>query len=179
MSSSPGFTVRAAEQSDIPALVQLLEAYMRETFKVSWQGSAEALHRDGFGREFETYVAVTGDGQVIGFAAWTKSYDLHHCLTGGNILDLYVVPASRGRGVAPALVCTVAAEILQRGGTYVKGQAVDNRAVQRLYARFAMCFPGADCTVGGRALRRLAELAGHAPRVAARSLPEKPWNYEP
>jgi len=52
--------VRAAEQSDIPALVQLLEAYMRETCKVSWQGSAEALHRDGFGREFETYVAVTG-----------------------------------------------------------------------------------------------------------------------
>ena len=51
-------------------------------------GSAEALHRDGFGREFETYVAVMGDGQVIGFAAWTKSYDLHHCLTGGNILDL-------------------------------------------------------------------------------------------
>ena len=50
---------------------------------------------------------------------------------------------------------------------------------QRLYARFAMCFPGADCIVGGRAFRRLAELAGYAPRVAARSLPEKRWNYEP
>ena len=42
MSSSPGFTVRTAEQSEIPALVQLLEAYMPETFKVSWRGSAEA-----------------------------------------------------------------------------------------------------------------------------------------
>jgi ribosomal protein S18 acetylase RimI-like enzyme len=96
-----------------------------------------------------------------------------------EILDLYVSPASRGRGVAPALVCTVAAEILRRGGTYVKGQAVNNRAAQRLYARFAMCFPGADCIVGGRAFRQLAALAGHSARVAARSLPEKSWNYEP
>jgi GNAT superfamily N-acetyltransferase len=171
--------VRAADQSDISTLVQLLEAYMRETFKVSWRGSAEALRRDGFGREFETHVAATGDGRVIGFAAWTKSYDLHHCLMGGYILDLYVTPAFRGRGVAPALVCMVAAEILQRGGTYVKGQAVDNRAVQRLYARFAMGFPGADYVVGGRAFRRLAELAGRSARVTARSLPEKSWNYEP
>jgi len=87
--------VRATEQSDIPALVQLLETYMLETFKVLWRGSAEALRRDGFGREFEIHVAVTDDGHVIGFVAWTKSYDLHHCLTGGDILDLYVAPASR------------------------------------------------------------------------------------
>jgi GNAT superfamily N-acetyltransferase len=171
--------VRAAKQSDVPALAQLLEAYMRETFKVSWRGSAEALRRDGFGREFETHVAVTGDGRVIGFAAWTKSYDLHHCLAGGYILDLYITPASRGRGVAHALVCMVAAEIRQRGGTYVKGQGVDSRAVQRLYARFAMCFPGADYVVGGRAFRRLAELEGCSARVAVRSLPKKSWNYEP
>jgi hypothetical protein len=92
---------------------------------------------------------------------------------------ILVVPASRGRGVAPALVCTVAAEILQRGRTYVKGQAGDNRTVQRLYARFAMGFPGADYIVGGRAFRRLAELAGRSARVVARSLPEKSWNYEP
>jgi len=71
VSSSPGFTVRAADQSDVPALVQLLEVYMRETFKAPWHGSAEALRRDGFGREFETHVAVTGDGCVMGIVAWT------------------------------------------------------------------------------------------------------------
>ena len=125
MSRSPQCTVRAAEQRDVPTLVQLLEAYMHETFKVAWRGSAEALRRDGFGQEFECQVAVTSDGRVIGFVAWTKSYDLHHCMTGGSILDLYVLPESRGRGVAPALVCAVAAEIRRRGGTYVKGQAVN------------------------------------------------------
>jgi ribosomal protein S18 acetylase RimI-like enzyme len=150
---SPRFTTRLAEPRDVPALVQLLEAYMRETFKVPCRGSAEALRRDGFGREFEIQVGMTASERVIGFMAWRKSYDLHHCLTGGDILDLYVSPEYRGRGVAPALICAVAAEILRRGGTYVKGQAVENRAVQRLYARFAMCFPGADCAVGGRAFR--------------------------
>ena len=179
MSRSPQCTVRATDQRDVPTLVQLLEAYMHETFKVAWRGSAEALHRDGFGQEFECQVAVTSDGRVIGFVAWTKSYDLHHCMTGGSILDLYVLPESRGRGVAPALVCAVAAEIRRRGGTYVKGQAVNNRAVQRLYDRFAMGFPGADYIVGGRAFRRLAELAGFPARVAVQSLPEKSWNYEP
>ena len=97
---------------------------------------------------------------------------------GWFLLDLYVLPESRGRGVAPALVCAVAAEIRRRGGTYVKGQAVNNRAVQRLYDRFAMGFPGADYIVGGRAFRRLAELAGFPARVAVQSLPEKSWNYE-
>jgi len=87
--------------------------------------------------------------------------------------------AGVGRGVAPALVYTVAAEILRRGGTYVKGQAVDNRAVQRLYARFAISFPGAEYVVGGRAFRRLAELAGRSASIAVRSLPEKSWNHEP
>jgi GNAT superfamily N-acetyltransferase len=160
-------------------LVQLLEAYMRETFKAPWHGSAEAVCRDGFGREFELHIATSGGEHVMGFLAWKKSYDLHHCLTGGEILDLYVSPDYRSRGVAPVLVCAVAAEILRRGDASVKGQAVENRVVQRLYARFAMCFPGADCIVGGRAFRHLAELAGRPTRVVARSLPEKSWNYEP
>ena len=179
MLSRPRFTTRPAEPRDVPALVALLEAYMRETFKVPWRGSAEALRRDGFGRECEIQVAMTGGGQVMGFMAWRKPYDLHHCLTGGEILDLYVSPECRGRGVAPALVCAVAAEILRRGGTYVQGQAVEHRTAQRLYARLAMCFPGADCAVGGRAFRRLAELAGRSARVVAQFLPEKSRNYEP
>jgi len=57
--SSARFTARPAEPRDVPVLVQLLEAYMRETFKAPWHGSAEALRRDGFGREFEMHIATT------------------------------------------------------------------------------------------------------------------------
>jgi GNAT superfamily N-acetyltransferase len=125
------------------------------------------------------HVAMTDGEHMLGFLAWKKSYDLHPCLTGGEILDLYVSPDDRGRGVAPVLVCAAAAEMLRRGGVYVKGQAVEHRVVQRLDARCAMDVPGADCLVGGRAFRRLAELAGRAARVVARSLPETSWNDDP
>jgi GNAT superfamily N-acetyltransferase len=117
--SSHRFTAQPAAARDVPVLVQLLEAYMRETFKAPWHGSAEALRHDGFGREFEMHVAMTDGEHVMGFLAWKKSYDLHHCLRGGEILDLYVSPDYRSRGVAPVLVCAVAAEILRRGGAYV------------------------------------------------------------
>jgi ribosomal protein S18 acetylase RimI-like enzyme len=140
---------------------------MRETFKAPWHGEAETLRRDGVGRACEMHVAMTDGEHMLGFLAWKKSYDLHHCHTGGEILDLYVSPDDRGRGVAPVLVCAAAAEMRRRGGVYVKGQAVEHRVVQRLYARFAMDVPGADCLVRGRAFRRLAELAGRSARVVA------------
>ncbi len=175
----PAFTVRTFEPGDIPALVELLAAYMQETFGAPWKGTVEALNRDGLGTEFETEVAVSSDGYVIGFASWHKAYDLHHCITGGEIMDMYVTPANRGYGVAPALVYAVSARVFAQGGKYLRGKAVENRMVQRLYERLAVCFPGADCIVGGRAFRRLAELIGQSPKSATRRLPDKSWNYEP
>ena len=67
--SSSRFTARPAEPRDVPALVQLLEVSMRETFKAPWCGSAAALRRDGFGRKCEMQVAMTGDEHVMGFLA--------------------------------------------------------------------------------------------------------------
>jgi len=171
--------VRPAREADVPALVELFHAYMRETFKAPWRGSAEALRRDGLGREFSTHVAVGADGGIVGLVAWTRSYDVHHCVAGGYLLDLYVVPEARGRGVAAALACSAAAGIRRAGGAFVKGQAVEERSAQRLYSRIAMRFDGADCIVGGRAFRRLAELAGRPAREVALFLPERSWNHEP
>ncbi|HEX7240820.1 MAG TPA: GNAT family N-acetyltransferase [Longimicrobiaceae bacterium] len=177
-SDSPLTEIRPAEASDAPALARLMEAYMRETYRDSWHGSAEALLRDGFGREFEVHVARTREGRVVGLVAWRRAYDLHHCVAGAEIFDMYVVPEFRTRSLGPALVCAVAAEVRRRGGAFIRGQAVDDPAVRRLYGRVAVCSPGVECTIGGRALRRLADLAGSPARTLARSLPEKSWNYE-
>jgi GNAT superfamily N-acetyltransferase len=174
---SPPFSVRAAEPGDVPALVALLEAYMRETYGDTWHGSAQALERDAFGRACRMAVA-TRDGRLTGFVAWASSYDLHHCIHGCDVLDLYVAPDARGRGVAVALLCFAAAEVRAEGGAYMRGGAVDTGSGARLYGRFGMCGAGTNCTVGGRAFRRLAELAGRPIREVARSLPERAWNYE-
>lgn len=181
MTGSPSVQVRAAEPGDAPAIAELMRAYMQETYHDSWHGSAESVLRDGFGRAFEIQVVETPPPhpKIVGLAAWIGSYDFHHCITGGEILDLYVAREFRGRGVGAGLVFAVAAEIRRQDGSFLRGRAVESPAVRRLYARIAVCSSGVECTVGGRAFRCLAELAGSTARVAARSLPEKSWNYEP
>jgi GNAT superfamily N-acetyltransferase len=173
----PRIQIRALFPSDVPALVPLLEAYMQEAYGVPWRGSAEALHRDCFGQHCSLLVAQARDGDLIGFLAWMPSYDLHHCVSGADVNDLYVVPRCRGRGVALLLGCAVAAEVAQQGGRYLKGTAVETGTGSRLYDRFGIC-NSTGCVVSGRAFRRLAELAGHSVRQIVRALPDRSWNYQ-
>ena len=171
--------VRPARAADVPLVVALLHTFMREAFDAKWNGTAEALERDGLGARFELLVAEDRRGGIVGFVGWEMAYDLHHCVRGGSVLDLYVERASRGRGVALALFAAMAARVRAQGGVYVRGQAVPKREVQRTYERVCVLFPGADANVGGRAFRVLAELDGVPPREAVRRLPERAWNYEP
>ena len=169
--------IRAATPDDVPALAELMGRYMRETFQDEWHGSAEALSRDGFGQKFEMQVGSV-NGDIVGFLAWTPAYDLHHCTTGAEVIDMYVLPAFRGRTIGPLLVAAAAAEARRRGGLFLKGQAVDDPAVRRLYARLAVSFAAVDCTLAGRAFRTVADLARASPKALVRSLPQKSWNYE-
>ena len=124
-------------------------------------------------------VAEASEQEVVAFAAWVSSYDLHHCMKGGEVIDLYVCPSHRGHGVAMLLIARIAMAIQEHGGTYIKGQALDNPAAQRLYQRCARCFPGTECYVSGRAFRQLAELSGKRVREIVSHMPETAWNYEP
>jgi GNAT superfamily N-acetyltransferase len=171
-------TVRPALPADASELATLLEAFMQDAFRSRWHGTADALRRDGSGAHFETSVALASSGTIVGFVAWEGSYDLHHCVSGGHVIDLYVRPSRRGQGVALALVADVAARVRERGGHYVRGQAIPAPAVQRMYERVAVLFPGAEANVGGRAFHAIADLAGLPAREAARRLPPKAWNYE-
>ncbi len=173
------YHIRDATPDDISALEALLTAFMQETFQRPWKGSSQRLAQDGFGAEFEMMVAESANHKIVAFIAWRSSYDLHHCVKGGEVMDLFVDPAHRSRGVAIQLITALTAQIQQRGGSYLKGQAVENLSVQRFYQRFAQCFPGADCYVSGRAFRRLAELSNQRLRDVVQNLPERDWNYEP
>jgi GNAT superfamily N-acetyltransferase len=175
------YLIRKATRNDIPCLEKLLNVYMQESFQRAWGGTAQRLEQHGFGHEFEMMVAEASDPEVevVAFAAWVSSYDLHHCMKGGEVIDLYVLPSHRGQGVAMLLIARLAKEIQEHGGTYLKGQALDNPAAQRLYQRCARCFPGAECCVSGRGFRQLAELSGQSVREIVSHLPETAWNYEP
>ncbi|PSN75824.1 hypothetical protein C8B47_30550 [filamentous cyanobacterium CCP4] len=94
------YRVRPATLDDLPSLTALLEAYMQETFQRPWGGTPERLAQDGFGTEFELIVAVPEDQAPVAFAAWASHYDIHHCIKGGAVIDLFVEPAHRSRGGA-------------------------------------------------------------------------------
>lgn len=173
------YHIRNATLDDMPNLEKLLTAFMQETFQRPWGGTLQKLVQDGLGAEFQMVIAEAEDQKLIAFAAWISSYDLHHCIKGGEIIDLFVEPVHRGRGMAIRLITAIATQIQQQGGVYIKGQAVENPSAQRLYQRCARCFPGSDCYVSGRAFRRLSELSDQSLRDVVKNLPEPAWNYEP
>ncbi|MBF2001808.1 MAG: GNAT family N-acetyltransferase [Synechococcales cyanobacterium M58_A2018_015] len=179
MSAQMPYHIRNATPNDIPDLEELMTAFMQETFQRPWGGTTQKMAQDGFGAEFQLVVAETENRQLVAFAAWIASYDLHHCIKGGEVIDLFVTPPHRGRGVAIQLITAIGTQIQQQGGVYIKGQAVENPSAQRLYQRCAQCFPGADCYVSGRAFRRLTELSGQCLRDVVKNLPEPAWNCEP
>lgn len=171
------YVIREARADDVHEVAVLLRAYMLETYNEEWRGSVNGLLEDGFRTRFRVLIAVLAD-QAVGFLAWERSYDLHHCLSGGHILDLYVAQRHRGRGIAVQLIARAAATIHSEGGAFVKGGAVDTGAGSRLYARFAPAF-GNDYILGGKAFRHLATQASLSVRDLARLMPKKEWNFEP
>jgi GNAT superfamily N-acetyltransferase len=172
------YLIRKPTRADVSQIEKLLAAYMSETYKGTWGGNAERLEQDLFDGIFEMLVAENNARQIIGFIAWTTAYDLHWCLKGGDIIDFYVLPEKRGRGIGLLLAVELAAEIQRRGGKFLKGGAVENEAVRRFYGRIAMLLPNGDCYLSGRAFRHFAGLSEKSVREVIRNLPETDWNYQ-
>jgi GNAT superfamily N-acetyltransferase len=170
------YIIREASPEDVQAVAALLRAYMLETYHEEWRGSVTGLLQDGFGARFRTIVAARAN-QAVGFLAWEKSYDLHHCLGGGHVLDLYVAQRHRARGIAVQLIARAAGVVHSEGGAFIKGGAVDSGTGSRLYGRFAPAF-GNDYILGGKAFRHLAAQANLPARNLVRSMPRREWNFE-
>ena len=149
---------------------------MLETYQQEWRGTVDRLRDDGFGARFHTLIATFAN-QAVGFLGWESSYDLHHCLSGGHVLDLYVARGHRSRGIAVLLIAHAARSVQRQGGAFLKGGAVESGTGTRLYGRFAPAF-GNDYILGGRAFRHLASQSAQSARGLARSMPKREWNFE-
>jgi len=108
------YHIRNATPDDMLALEKLLTAFMQETSQGLWGGTTQKLAQDGFGAEFQMVVAKAENQQLVAFAAWISSYDLHHCIKGGEIIDMFVEPAHRGRGVVIQLIMAIAPKFNNR-----------------------------------------------------------------
>ena len=172
------YPIRKVVQDDIPQLEKMLNDYLRETYNDVWTGTAAQLKQNIFDSEFEMLVAENSKKMLVGFVAWNKTYDLHHCLKGATIIDFYVAPKNRGRGAGLLLIVEAAAQIQNCGGAFLHGGAVESEVVRRFYNRIARSFPNGESYVSGRAFRHLAELSGKNVREVVRNLPQTTWNYE-
>lgn len=160
--------VRSATADDMREVASLLRAYMREALSRRWEGSLEALERDGLGREFSTLIACRR-GRAIGVAFWHRVYNVHYCVAGGEICDLFVQPEHRGGGIALMLVAEAARSIHAAGGVFLRGQA--DEQLEALYSRCAVVVPGAECYLGGAEFAALAASVDIRPRSLLRMLP--------
>ena len=170
--------LRDATPRDTDAILDLLGAYMAETFGATFHGERAAFVRDAFGHRFSVQVACAGAEGLLGFLAWVWTYDLHHCVRGACVMDLYVRPEARTQGVATRLLAHTAALTASQGGLFLTGQAVEDPRVQHLYDKLAVRFPGTQCTLSGRAFRALGDLDGHTADHIFENLPDKAWNKE-
>jgi len=149
---------------------------MEETYGGPWRGAPDRLARDAFGSHLSIAVAESNE-EVVGFVAWTATYDLHHCFPGIEVLDLFVGRSFRGRGVAVGLLVSAAAHASRTGATFLSGGAVLTGSGTRLYER-ASIRHGDRFHLSGRAFRALAVADATSPRSLAKCLPPREWNFE-
>lgn len=124
-------------------------------------GAAEVL-RYGFGAEkrFDGLVARLA-GETVGYALYFDSFNVGLGTPGLHMIDLYVEPRARARGVGRALVAAVAAEALRRGGAWVVWQSLPSNALALAFYRRigGRQYQAADFELAGEALSELAALA--------------------
>lgn len=171
------YQTSAATIEDLTQVSKLIDGYVRQNLNMpAWPCSLATFSRDYVSGCFRMTVIRTNE-KLVGFAAWLPSYDLHHCVHGAALIDLYVDPAYRCRGLGPALICAIAAEITGLGWEFMRGQALSGRAA-RLYERCAVRFGTNEYNVSGKALQRLASLAGKSARAIFQGLPTREMNHE-
>ena len=166
--------VRVADRGDMPEMASLLTRYMSESLARPWEGSVAKLE-DGLGRDFHAVVAC-GDKGMTGFAVWHVTYDVHHCASGAEISDMYVLPENRGRGIAPTLAALIASRVRRTGGQFIKGHI--GEAAEAFYRKIGVVCDGSEFYIGGRAFRTLAERADAVPQRPIRRVPALSENFE-
>jgi ribosomal protein S18 acetylase RimI-like enzyme len=153
--------VRAATEADAPAVAALLNALNSEDGPPPARPmTAEVVRRDLLGPTPRAWLRLAElDGRVVGFATATAIYDAVRQADALMLLDLYVRPEARRRGVARALMAALAAEAQAQGaGCLWWGvDAGDDEAVafyRAIGARSEGMFSGQ--ILEGAALARLA-----------------------
>jgi GNAT superfamily N-acetyltransferase len=157
-------TIRPALEEDVPLVLEFvreLAEYERLSNEVV---ATEADMREAlFGtRPYAEVVFACVNGEPVGFALFCYNFSTFLAKPGIHLEDLFVRPASRGRGIGQRLLSWLARETLRRGCGRLEWAVLDwNEPSIRFYE-----------SLGARAMKEwfTYRLSGEAlERVAAKS----------
>ena len=158
------FRIDPAVEADVPVILDLIRD-LAEYEKLSDQVTAtEAdIARSLFGDPPRAEAVIARlDGEAIGFALFFHNYSTFLGRPGLYLEDLYVRPASRGRGFGRRLLIHLARIAVDRGCGRFEWSGLDWNAPAIAAYRRAGAVPLDDWTVyrlTGDALKRLADEA--------------------
>jgi GNAT superfamily N-acetyltransferase len=115
--ASAGTVVRPAARADVPlilAMIRELAEFERSLHEV--QATEELLTQNLFADQPAVFCHIAEvDGEAVGFALWFINFSTWVGKHGIYLDDLYVRPATRGKGVGRALLATLARICIERG----------------------------------------------------------------
>ena len=110
-------TIRPAQEHEVPlvlAFVRELADYERLANEVV--ATEEDMREALFGtRPYAEVVFACVDGEPVGFALFCYNFSTFLAKPGIHLEDLFVRPASRGRGIGQRLLSWLARETIKRG----------------------------------------------------------------
>jgi len=138
LGSSPQFSIRPAERRDVPEIVGLireLSVYEKLTHLCRVDEASIERHLFGEPRYIEVLVAES-EGRLVGMALYYHNYSTFLAKPGLYLEDLFVQPASRGRGIGKALLTRLIQVAAERGCGRVDWMVLDwNRPAIDFYEK--------------------------------------------
>ena len=129
-------TIRQAETADVPQILQFIKE-LAEYEKLSSQVTAteQALADSLFGAQKSVEAIIAEQNKIpLGFALFFHNFSTFEGRSGLYLEDLYVQPASRGKGVGTALMKHLAALALERNCARMEWAVLNwNENAIRLY----------------------------------------------
>jgi GNAT superfamily N-acetyltransferase len=151
------FTIRAAEPSDTPLILGLLEEFAAYGRAPEFNLNEADILRDMFGAACHCELAFR-DGEPAGIAVWFWIYKSFRAARGLFVEDLYVRKAFRGQGLGKALLGHLVATARDAGG-FLEWQVMDSNSQAISFYKMLGAQPVAqwlNYRLEGEALERLA-----------------------
>lgn len=153
-----GVAIRAMQADDAARVMEMIAALSAHEGAPPPPMDAAALVRWSLGDDarFAAIVAETG-GSIAGYALFHEGFHIGRGRPGSLLMDLYVDPPWRRRGIARSLLAAVARATVDRDGDWVTWQAhPQNVEALRFYqAVGARRYAAADYELAGPTLDRM------------------------